>query len=107
MRLLTLIQKGGLKRIATATPATLATQESTKRRTVAPVATVAVANTKNQAVFTPVDCSGHLAFYDAQDSWEWIEERGAIMECDAGLSRDEAVHTAFMAWYCFVEGRNK
>ena len=26
--------------------------------------------------------------YDAQDSWNWIEERAAILECEAGLHRD-------------------
>jgi hypothetical protein len=45
--LLTLIEKGGLRKIATATPATLATQETKKGETVAEVATVAVASAHN------------------------------------------------------------
>ncbi len=43
MTLSTLIEKGGLAKLATATPATLATQEADQSVTVAPVATVAVA----------------------------------------------------------------
>ena len=43
---------------------------------------------------------------DAQNSWEWITERAAIMKYDAGLSRTEADYCAFMAWYRrFVEGK--
>ena len=44
MTLSNLIRKGGLAQIATATPATLATQETTSAPTVAQVATVAVAS---------------------------------------------------------------
>jgi hypothetical protein len=44
MTLATLIQKGGITKVATATPATVATQEAEIGRTVAEVATVAVAN---------------------------------------------------------------
>lgn len=43
MTLSALIKKGGLVKVATATPATLATQEPGQPETVAPVATVAVA----------------------------------------------------------------
>ncbi len=43
MTLSALIKKGGLSKTATATPATTATQEFDQQVTVAPVATVAVA----------------------------------------------------------------
>jgi len=44
----------------------------------------------------------------AQDSWDWIEERAAIMEFDGGLHRHEANHRAFMLWYRrFVEGNTR
>lgn len=46
MTLSTLIRKGGLAQVATATSATLATQEAKRTGTVAPVATVAVAKPK-------------------------------------------------------------
>ena len=34
-----------------------------------------------------------------EDSWEWIQERAAIMKIDGGLNRDEANHCAFLLWY--------
>jgi len=37
--------------------------------------------------------------YDAQDSWNWIEERAAILECEAGLHRDTANARAFEMWF--------
>ena len=40
-----------------------------------------------------------VRFGDAQDSWEWIEERAAILESDCGMERDNANHQAFMLWY--------
>jgi hypothetical protein len=44
--------------------------------------------------------------HDAEDSWEWIVERSAIIECEAGLGRAEADYKAFMLWYhTFVEGK--
>ncbi len=48
MTLLTLIKKGGLSRVATATHATIATLEADQCITVAEVATVAVAVNPNQ-----------------------------------------------------------
>jgi hypothetical protein len=46
--------------------------------------------------------------YDAQDSWEWITERAAILEFESGFNRDEANHRAFMLWYRrFVEGSGR
>jgi len=45
---------------------------------------------------------------DAQDSWEWIAERAAIMEIEGGLNRNEANHRAFMLWYRrFVEANHR
>lgn len=97
MSLLTLIQKGGLGRIATATPATVATEESKKPETVASVATVAVANSKRTELLTAL--SYQPFFFDAVNSWEWIEERAAIIELDGGLNRGKADHLAFMLWF--------
>lgn len=38
------------------------------------------------------------------NSWEWITERAAILQFDAGLDRDQAEVQAFMCWYhYFVE----
>jgi len=50
MTLAVLIQKGGLRRVATAIPATDATEEGRKAGAVARVATVAVATPSNQQV---------------------------------------------------------
>ncbi len=50
MKLSTLIQKGGLAEVMTATPATLATQEANQPVTVAEVATVAVASTSEAQI---------------------------------------------------------
>jgi hypothetical protein len=37
------------------------------------------------------------------DSWEWIEERAAILEIDSGMDRTTANHRAFLMWFeCFV-----
>src|SRR5262245_51183537 len=42
------------------------------------------------------------------DSWEWIDERAAILEYDAGLSRDQAQAKAFEMWFeRFVGGTLK
>jgi hypothetical protein len=49
MTLLTLIKKGGLYHVATAIPATTATGKERKTRTVARIATVAVASPQNMA----------------------------------------------------------
>jgi len=35
----------------------------------------------------------------AQDSWEWIAERSAIMEIEGGLTRQEADWQAFELWF--------
>jgi len=54
MTLSALIKKGGLSRLATMTPATIATQETAHSHTVAPVATVAVAvNPQQQQELLP------------------------------------------------------
>ena len=42
---------------------------------------------------------------EAADSWEWIEERSAIMEIDGGLTREQADNKAFAEWFrLFVGG---
>lgn len=79
MSLSALIKKGGLRELATATPATSATGESLTPPT---VATVAVATVPAKAANDPAQ---------AQDfGREAFEERAAIMEYDGGLSRTEA-----------------
>lgn len=35
----------------------------------------------------------------AEDSWEWITERTAILQFDGGLDSDSASHQAFMLWF--------
>lgn len=55
MTLSNLIRKGGLVRIATATPATLATQRTESTATVAEVATVAVAKPQSPATAITAD----------------------------------------------------
>src|SRR5262245_55692729 len=42
----------------------------------------------------------------SEDSWEWIEERAAIMEIDGGLDRDTANYRAFMMWFERFVGRS-
>jgi hypothetical protein len=39
-----------------------------------------------------------------RDSWEWIEERAAIMQYDGGLSRDQANAKAFELWFATYIG---
>lgn len=36
---------------------------------------------------------------DIEDSWEWIQERAAILEFEAGLTRDVANTRAFELWF--------
>ena len=79
MSLSALIKKGGLRSIATATPATFATDEPQQRPSVATVATVAVATAPDKAANDPTQAQG----FDR----EAFEERAAIMEFDAGMSR--------------------
>ena len=52
MILSTLIQRDGLSKVATATPATVATQDAKIEQSVADVATVAVANARELQLFT-------------------------------------------------------
>jgi hypothetical protein len=41
----------------------------------------------------------------SEDSWEWVEERSAIMENEGGLTRKQANYEAFLAWFnTFVGG---
>src|SRR5438105_3680208 len=44
-------------------------------------------------------CGESIPNADVVDSWEWIEERAAILEFDGGLTRDEAGHRAFELWF--------
>lgn len=64
--------------LATATPATVATLEAQRGRSVAKVATVAVANPANE--------KAEVLPYDAE-AWA---ERAGVAEFDGGLSREEA-----------------
>lgn len=82
MSLSALIKKGGLRELATATPATSATDESLTPPSVATVATVAVATAPDKAANDPA----HAQDFDR----EAFEERAAIMEYDGGVSRAEA-----------------
>ena len=86
MSLSALIKKGGLRSIATATPATFATDEPQQRPSVATVATVAVATAPDKAANDPTQAQG----FDR----EAFEERAAIMEFDGGLSRIESERLA-------------
>lgn len=86
MSLSALIKKGGLRSIATATPATFATDEPQQRPSVATVATVAVATAPDKAANDPTQAQG----FDR----EAFEERAAIMEFDGGLSRTESERLA-------------
>ncbi len=79
MSLANLIKKGGLSGRATAIPATFATEVPNHLAKVAPVATVAVATTPEQAANDP----------PAPDREAWAE-RAAIAEYDGGLSRQDA-----------------
>ncbi len=82
MSLATLIKKGGLRRVATATPATSATAQEHTGPSVATVATVAVATAPDKAANDPAH---------AQDfGREAFEERAAIIEIDGGMSRKDA-----------------
>ena len=99
--LMTLIEKGGLRKLATATAATVATQTGINAGTVAEIATVAVANPEREYA----DCHKPDRHYSTAtdltvaDSWASILERAAIMEFDGGLDRDTASYRAFMLWF--------
>jgi len=41
------------------------------------------------------------------DSWEWIEERAALLEFNAGLTRQQADHQAFLCWFRRFVGPEK
>ena len=82
MTLSTLIRKGGLAKVATATPATLATQETENAGTVAGVATVAVAS-PSEGLFAPPATYG-LTLADIQDAagpdWCEVEANPVLFE---------------------------
>jgi hypothetical protein len=40
----------------------------------------------------------NLPSLPVEDSWEWIEERAAILEFEAGMERETANYQAFMLW---------
>ena len=45
---------------------------------------------------------------EPENSWEWIEERAAILEIDGGNDRHTANYRAFVMWFeQFVEGVGK
>lgn len=86
MTLSNLIRKGGLARIATATPATLATHEAKSTATVAQVATVAVAKPQSPATaMTAEEDAAIRAWlaYIAATSVETITE--VLDQCRADL----------------------
>lgn len=86
MSLSALIKKGGLRSIATATPATFATDTQDRESSVANVATVAVATPKSSAANDPPL---------AQDfDIEAFEEHASIVEFDWGDSCSEAERMA-------------
>ncbi len=74
MTLATLMRKGGLREVATATVATMATEGTGKAQTVAKVASVAVANSTNPATIDR----------------EAFEARAAIREIDGGFNRQDS-----------------
>jgi hypothetical protein len=98
MNFLTLIEQNGLRRIATATPATSATEPVRASERVATVATVAVAKRTGQ------NCEISLLIPSLPDSSNWTDEdwleffceRQAIIEYDADQSRDRATDMAFL-----------
>lgn len=79
MNLADIVQGDWLKEFATATPATVATHEGANSPTVAPVATVAVANPPEDKTIVPDD-----PFLTRRD---WLQR--------AGLNKDEAGVMAF------------
>lgn len=99
MSLSALIKKGGLRSIATATPATFATGEPQQRPTVATVATVAVATAPDKAASDPAhaqDFDGGvsdtqadvLALTDDPDSHSWPHSKAMnTAEIDAFTAR--------------------
>ncbi|MFQ5643988.1 MAG: hypothetical protein ACE5FQ_09835 [Thiogranum sp.] len=93
MTLSALIKKGGLCKSVTATPATLATQEADQPVTVAPVATVAVAqNPGTLAPLSPDEKSGirvWLAHIEETDT-AIIEE--VLDQCRNGLEARRYFH---------------
>jgi hypothetical protein len=86
MSLSALIKKGGLRSIATATPATFATDTQNRASSVATVATVAVATPKTSAANDPP--------LPQDFDIEAFEERPSIMEFDWGQSCSEAERMA-------------
>lgn len=96
MTLSTLIRgKRNSCEVATAIPAISATDGQERARTVARIATIAVANRMEAKPATPapiVGAGGTAADFDR----EWFEERAAILEFDAGYPRLMAERLAYM-----------
>jgi hypothetical protein len=97
MTLSALIRKRGTGNLATAIPAIFATHGRGNGATVARIATVAVANPKEEKTAPPANVSSEDEIYR-----EAIEERAGILEFEAGYPRDEAERLAELQ----VQGRN-
>jgi hypothetical protein len=97
MSLADLIYKNRNRRLATATPATLATVQDESGPSVAKVATVAVANSKNHeaandpatAPMLPDDCAGALQFPDGE-SIHWQADQSPVTGSEAALRAELA-----------------
>lgn len=95
MTLSTLIRgKRNSCEVATAIPAISATDGQERARTVARIATIAVANRMEAKPATPVPIVG-AGDTAADFDLEWFGERAAIFEFDAGLPRHEAERLAY------------
>lgn len=94
MTLSALIRKRDTGNLATAIPAISATQPKGEAATVARIATVAVANPKEEKTAPPakLGASGTAQPFD-REAWE---ERAAICEHDGGLSADDAEAVAWL-----------
>ncbi len=80
--------KRNFSKVATAIPATPATDGQERARTVARIATVAVAIPSERKV-SPRSTA-------AEFDREWFEERAGILEFDAGFPRQEAERLTMM-----------
>jgi hypothetical protein len=53
-----------------------------------------------------IDASGSSDSQAPRDAWEWIEERAAIFEFEAGMDRNTANARAFELWFYQFVGYN-
>ena len=98
MTLPALIRKRDTGNLATAIPAipAIPVSDSTENEhRIARIAKVAVANPKEATPATPAPIVGATDTAATFDQ-EWHEERAAIYEFDAGLSREEAERRAYL-----------